>query len=122
MITCTRPKLLVVPLVAVLAFAVGACGGDDDGDAADQPADATTTTSPPDDTSDDTTAESTTPAEFEDYVGLPVDEAGAKAEADDRVWRVVMVDGESLPVTLDFNPTRLNFVVVDGAVTAVSTG
>lgn len=96
---------------ALLTFAV-ACG-DDDAESNDV-RDTTTTTS-------EATA-GTTASEFESYVGLTVDEAGAEADDDGRPWRIVEEDGEPLPVTLDHNPERLNFVVVDGRVTQVTTG
>jgi hypothetical protein len=35
---------------------------------------------------------------------------------------VIEEDGEKFPVTMDFIPERLNFVVVDSEVTAVTTG
>ena len=63
-----------------------------------------------------------TSGEFDAYIGLTVAEATTKAEDEGRPARVVEEDGESLPVTMDFNEQRLNFVVVDGKVTEVSTG
>ena len=66
--------------------------------------------------------DSTTAAEFEAYIGLTVEAAGAKADGDGRPWRVVMEDGVAKPVTMDFNEQRLNFTVVDGKVTNVTTG
>ncbi len=68
------------------------------------------------------TTDSTTAAEFEAYIGLTVEAAGAKADAAGRPWRVVMEDGVAKPVTMDFNDQRLNFTVVDGKVTNVTTG
>jgi hypothetical protein len=92
----------------------GACGGDDD-DAASSAANATTTTTV-------ATGDSTTASEFDAYIGLTVEAAGAKADGDGRPWRVVMEDGVAKPVTMDFNDQRLNFTVVDGKVTTVTTG
>ena len=102
---------LVCAAAAALALVPLACGGDDD--------DVASSTSAPVDT---TTSAAASEDEFADYIGLSVEEAGAKAEADNRVWRVVEEDGESLPVTMDFNETRLNFAVEDGTVVRVTTG
>jgi hypothetical protein len=113
-----RSRTAVVVLTSALVLASG-CGGDDDDDDAASSATTTTTstTSGTGSVSDDTT-----PAELADYVGLTVEDATAKAAAEGRPARVIEEDGEGRPVTMDFNPDRLNFVVVDGAVTKVSTG
>ena len=63
-----------------------------------------------------------TSGEFDDYIGLTRRGSDAKAEDDGRPSRVVEEDGEPLPVTMDFNEKRLNFIVVDGKVTKVTTG
>ena len=91
----------------------GACGGDDDDGSSATNTTTTSTTAAPTD--------STTTAEFEAYIGLTVEAAG-KADGDGRPWRVVMEDGVAKPVTMDFNEQRLNFTVVDGKVTNVTTG
>lgn len=36
--------------------------------------------------------------------------------------RIISVDGESFPVTMDYNETRLNFTVVNNIVTAATIG
>ena len=117
--TAPRPRRLAsrfgITLIAGVLLVAGACGGDDDDDGSSA-ANATTTS---------TTAaptDSTTAAEFEAYIGLTVEAAGAKADGDGRPWRVVMEDGVAKPVTMDFNEQRLNFTVVDGKVTSVTTG
>ena len=92
-----------------------ACGGDDDDDAASAAKATTTSTTA-------ATTDTTVTAEFAAYVGLTVEAAGAKADGDGRPWRVVMEDGVAKPVTMDFNDQRLNFTVVDGKVTTVTTG
>jgi hypothetical protein len=105
------------------ALVLGACGGDDDDDVAADTGDSTTTV-------EETTPATDEPAEddpvveagTEDYVGLTVEEAGAKADDAGVVWRVVSEDGEDLAVTMDFQPERLNFTVVDGVVTGVTLG
>ncbi len=58
----------------------------------------------------------------DDYVGLTEDAALTKATQDGRVARVVERDGQPLPVTLDFNPDRLNFTISSDAVTHVEFG
>jgi heat shock protein HslJ len=55
-------------------------------------------------------------------VGLPVAEARAAARDEGYAFRVISVDGESKPVTMDYNPQRLNAAVVDGRVTEVTVG
>jgi hypothetical protein len=109
-----RSRVCIGGVVALLVIVGAACGGDDDDDSN---ASAVTTTSTTTAGSDSGSSE-----EFDAYVGLTVEEATAKAEDEGRPARVVEEDGESLPVTMDFNPDRLNFTVVDGKVTEVSTG
>lgn len=55
-------------------------------------------------------------------VGKTVKKARAAAEAEGYEFRVVSVDGQSKPVTMDYNPQRLNATVVDGVVTEVTVG
>lgn len=55
-------------------------------------------------------------------VGLRVKKARAQATAEGYDFRVVSVDGVSKPVTMDYNPQRLNATVVDGVVTEVTVG
>ncbi len=107
-------SLFAAALLASLLLVAAACGGDDDNGAS--AADATTTTTTT------ATSDSTTAAEFEAYIGLTVEAAGAKADGAGRPLRVVMEDGVAKPVTMDFNEQRLNFTVVDGKVTNVTTG
>ena len=112
---CRRTSLLAVALVAALLMLAAACGGDDD-DSTANAADTTTTTTTA------ATTDTTVTAEFEAYIGLTVEAAGTKADDAGRPWRVIMEDGVSKPVTMDFNDQRLNFTVVDGKVTNVTTG
>ncbi len=53
------------------------------------------------------------------YIGLSEEEALSKAEQDNKQARVVERDGESLPVTMDYMPGRLNFYVSDGKIEKV---
>ncbi len=112
-----RSRICTGAVVALLVVGAAACGGDDDDDSAS----AATTTSAAATTTTAGSASGTS-AEFSAYIGLTVADATAKADADDRASRVVEEDGKSLPVTMDFDETRLNFTVVDGKVTKVTTG
>lgn len=62
------------------------------------------------------------PDDPDSFIGVPLALAQAAAEEAEIPHRVVEVDGESLPRTMDFRPERLNFTVVDGRVTAVTKG
>ena len=112
-----RSRLGIGAIVTLLVIAGAACGGDDDSSAS-----GATTTSSEEATTTTTGSASETSAEFDAYIGLTVADATAKADADGRASRVVEEDGESLPVTMDFDETRLNVTVVDGKVTKVTTG
>ena len=112
-----RSRLRIGAIVTLLVIGAAACGGDDDDDSAS----AATTTSAAATTTTEGSASGTS-AEFSAYIGLTVADATAKADADGRASRVVEEDGKPLPVTMDFDETRLNFTVVDGKVTKVTTG
>ena len=112
-----RSRICTGAVVALLVVGAAACGGDDDDDSAS----AATTTSAAATTTTAGSASGTSD-EFSAYIGLTVADATAKADADGRASRVVEEDGKSLPVTMDFDETRLNFTVVDGKVTKVTTG
>lgn len=58
----------------------------------------------------------------ESLVGQPLEKVQAACVAAEVPHRVIEVDGESRPVTMDFRPERLNFKVKAGIVTAVTTG
>jgi len=58
----------------------------------------------------------------EHYVGLTLDQAKKASEAGGKRWRIVEEDGIPKPVTRDYNPTRLNFVMEKGIITKVSLG
>lgn len=51
-----------------------------------------------------------------EYVGVSPTEAEARATADGVPFRVVMEDGQPLPVTMDYRPGRINATVVNGVV------
>lgn len=57
--------------------------------------------------------------EATDYIGLTEQEALTQASRANKVARVVSRDGESLPVTMDIRPGRLNLYVKDGKVDKV---
>ncbi|MEQ1849700.1 MAG: hypothetical protein ABL890_03870 [Candidatus Peribacteraceae bacterium] len=51
-----------------------------------------------------------------DYVGMTVTQAETKASTEGAEFRVVMQDGEALPITLDYRPGRINATVEGGIV------
>lgn len=55
----------------------------------------------------------------EGYIGLSEAEAVAKATQDNKTSRVVARDEETIPITLDYSPSRLNFSLQNGLVTKV---
>lgn len=58
----------------------------------------------------------------ESLVGLPLADVEAACKAAGIRCRVVELDGQSLPFTMDYNINRLNFKVAGGKITAVSKG
>lgn len=54
------------------------------------------------------------------YIGLSEDEAVDKAQNRNAPYRVVRRDAESLPITHDLRPNRLNFEIDNGIVTKAS--
>lgn len=74
-----------------LTFAISACGDDD--------------------SSDDATTEESATVDVPDIVGESVADATATLEDAGLTLRVVKRDGEDLPGTLDFLPTRVNVAV-----------
>jgi len=55
-------------------------------------------------------------------IGLPLKEAEDLADQAKIPHRVIMIDGQSRPMTMDYRTDRLNFTVVKGVVTAVKKG
>jgi hypothetical protein len=53
----------------------------------------------------------------EDYIGMTVIEAQAKAETEGVPFRVVIEDGQPKPITKDLREGRINATVVNGVVT-----
>jgi hypothetical protein len=62
------------------------------------------------------------PKKPESYLGLDEKAAGAMADKAGVKWRIIEVDGESRPVTLDHRPDRMNFAIKDGKVIRVTQG
>jgi hypothetical protein len=60
--------------------------------------------------------EEPTPAKTDDYIGLTVEQAQALAETNGVAFRIGMLDGEPLPVTMDYRPGRITASVVDDVV------
>jgi hypothetical protein len=54
--------------------------------------------------------------------GVQEQEAISRIEKAGLVWRVGSRDGESFPLTLDFNPNRITLAIEDGIVVGASTG
>lgn len=54
------------------------------------------------------------------YINLTVAEAEMLAASNDVPFRVVELDGESLPATMDYRPGRINAKVKGGLVTEVT--
>jgi len=103
-----RPAGAVVVVVVLVAGLATACGSGDD-DSVRTPTGRT-----------DGTAASDRGAAA--YVGLRKDAAIAKAEASGTPWRITREDDETFMVTLDYDPTRLNFEIDDGIVTRATFG
>lgn len=55
-------------------------------------------------------------------VGKPLDKVKAACDAAGIPNRVIELDGQGLPATMDYRPERLNFAVKDGVITKVTTG
>jgi hypothetical protein len=62
------------------------------------------------------------PSNPDGYLGLEEKAAGAAADKSGLKWRVIEVDGEPRPVTMDYRPDRLNFAIKDGKVIRVTNG
>ena len=58
----------------------------------------------------------------DEFIGLTEAEAAELADESGLVWRTVRVDGESFAVTQDLVPSRLNFEIDEGVITAVTLG
>ncbi len=54
------------------------------------------------------------------FISLPVEQAQRLARNNGQSSRVVRIDGEGQPITLDIQPGRLNFTVEDGIVVDVA--
>lgn len=117
-----RTKLAVAAIVAALAL--GACSSDDselDSAAPTTPSADAPTSDPGSGTSADPTSSEapvacTDEAPYQWY-GTSVVEAQARAEAEDRAFRIAREDDEELPVTADLIEGRVTVEVDDGTVT-----
>jgi hypothetical protein len=58
----------------------------------------------------------------ETFIGLGESDAAAKAEQDGYSYRIVARDSEQFPVTMDYNPKRVNLTIEDGVVTRAALG
>jgi hypothetical protein len=91
-------------LVVALTGTVVACGGGDDDKSVSS--------------NDDQQGK---PSE-QSWVGLTKKEAIAKAEAEDRQWRILREDDETFMATQDFVEDRINFEIDNGKVTKATYG
>ena len=62
------------------------------------------------------------PSKPASYLGLDEAAAGQMADKAGLKWRIIEVDGESRPVTMDYQPERLNFAIKGGKVIRVTQG
>ena len=132
-------------VIAALAAGVGGCGNDSPATTVPETTVSTTTlpestvpaTMPPESTAPPASAPEATPPQGSSpdsslptvssasavLVGLT--QAQAEEAAADHGWtiRVIRLDGQDRPMTMDYRPDRVNVAVTDGNVTAViSTG
>lgn len=84
-------RALVVGLVVAMVLSVSGCGDDD--------------------SSNDAATKTTLGVGVPDIVGDTVDDATATLAEADLTLRIVRLDGEDLPATADFVPTRVNVAV-----------
>jgi hypothetical protein len=84
-----------------------------------QPGGTAPDTSEPSSSAPECAEEPTPDAAADLVVGLSEEDAAIAAEACGWILRVVRIDGEDQPVTLDLRPNRVNVEVTDGEVTAV---
>lgn len=56
------------------------------------------------------------------YMNLRLDQAILKAKLDKKLFRILRIDGNSFPMSLDLRPNRLNFQVDNGVVTNCTAG
>jgi hypothetical protein len=61
-------------------------------------------------------------SDTDSLIGQPLEKVKAACDAAGLRCRVVEIDGESLPVTMDYLPERLNFSIKSGRITGVSKG
>jgi hypothetical protein len=107
---------MALALLAVAGtLALAACGGTDPvGADPEEPGSA----EPVVDEGSQDTVDDADPAN--QFVGLPLDDAAALADEQERLWRIGRRDGEDLAVTADFVPGRVTFTVDDDVVTAAT--
>ncbi len=62
------------------------------------------------------------PTQPETLVGADIEAACEAADRAEIRWRIVEIDGQPRPITMDYRPDRLNFSVRDGKVIRVNKG
>lgn len=98
-------------LIAALSLAAVSCQQQSSGPDPDKTPPAADKPAAPDD-----------PANATSYVGMTLTEGSARADKAGIRWRVIEEDGKSRPVTMDYRPDRLNFVVAGGKIIRVTKG
>lgn len=61
-------------------------------------------------------------AQPQSLVGEQLTKVQAACDKAEILHRVIEIDGESQPATMDYRPERLNFAVKDGIIVRVTTG
>ncbi len=100
-------RAVVLVVAGALALSVSACGNTSAGSAS------STASSSPSPTS-------TVPTEA--VIGMTVDQATTWATDHNYTVRVVEVDGQGQPVTMDYRSDRINLVINNGVVTSAKMG
>jgi hypothetical protein len=62
------------------------------------------------------------PTKPESYLGLDEATAARLADSGGVPWRIIEVDGEPRPATMDLRPERMNFAMAKGKVIRVTQG
>ncbi len=96
-------RALVIGVVLVAAVSISGCGSDDSSD------DAATVAST--DQATDPATETTVAVDVPDIVGDSVDEATTTLADAGLTLRILRLDGDDLPATADYVPTRVNVAV-----------
>jgi len=103
---------MIASLALFLMIGAVACGGSDDSAESTKSSSDRTATTKPADPADPAAA----------YVGLAKAPAIARAEREQRLWRIGREDDEQFMLTQDFVENRVTFEIDDGKVTKATLG